>query len=127
MVEEPLPVFVAQQREQHVAPRVHVVRDQQQLAESRLPEVLGQQLDVAAPEILPRGRRRWPRRRESGSTAPRSPGSARPRSTSGAPSSRQIAPCLTRRRAGARQRVEREPGGQRADRHEQAEDDEAAG
>ena len=64
VAEEALPVFVAQEREQHVAPGVHVVRHEQQLAESRLSEVLGQQLDVAAPEVLPAREARWPRRRE---------------------------------------------------------------
>ena len=45
---------------------------------------------------------------------------------SGAPSSRQIAPCLTRRRAGARHASSASPTRQRADRHQQAEHDEAA-
>ena len=44
-----------QQREDDVVPRVEVVRDDQQLAESRLAEVIGQQLRVAAAQIGARG------------------------------------------------------------------------
>ena len=45
----------AQQREDDVVPRVEVVRDDQQLAESRLAEVVGQQLRVAAAQVRARG------------------------------------------------------------------------
>jgi len=45
-----------EQRKDDVAPRVHVVRDEQQLAEPRLAEILRQQIHVAASEIRARGR-----------------------------------------------------------------------
>ena len=52
--ERPAPAG-AQQREDDVVPRVEVVRDDQQLAESRLAKVVGQQLRVAAAQIGARG------------------------------------------------------------------------
>jgi hypothetical protein len=61
---EPCPVALAEEREHHVAPAVHVVREQHQLAESRLSDVLGEKLDVLASEL------RAAPRRESGSTTP---------------------------------------------------------
>ena len=57
--EETRPVILRQQREDEIAPRVHVVHGDEQLAESRLPEVLRDELDVAAPELG----RRWRRQR----------------------------------------------------------------
>ena len=124
VAEETLPVFVAQDREQHVAPGVHVVRHEQELAESRLSQVFGQQLDVAAPQVLPRGRgnrggaaNEIPQLRDRPVEDDRA-GERRPQQ----PPDRAVPHPPPRRRAPA---VEREPGGQRGDRHEQAEDDEA--
>ena len=94
-----------EQREHHVAPRVHVVDGDEQLAEARLPEVLGQQLDVPPRRARPRRRGERRRRRESGSTAPRAQRSTRLAGDSGPPKQAPAQP-LPR---GARAAPEREP------------------
>jgi hypothetical protein len=122
-IEEPLPVLRTEERKQHVAPRVHVVRDEEQLAEPGLPEVLGQQLDVAAPEIVPRG---WRDRRGSANQVPQLGDRAvhhhgiRKGRAEQAPD-RAMLHAAPRRCAPP---VQGEPGGQRADGHEQTENDE---
>ena len=58
MREEALTVTFTEQREHEITARVHVVRDDQQLAEGGLTEVLAEQLDEAAAKFAPRRRRK---------------------------------------------------------------------
>ena len=50
--EEAVPMRVSEQPEDDVPPDVHVVRDHEQLAKSRLTKVLEQQIDVVASELF---------------------------------------------------------------------------
>ena len=50
-------MVLRQQREDEIATRIHVVYDHEQLAETRLAEILGDELDVAAAQFNRRRRR----------------------------------------------------------------------
>ena len=91
----------AEQREHEVAPRIEVVHDDEQLAEAGLSEVVGEQLGVAAGEVL---RVRLSDLRAAANRAPTAPRGSRrrpPPSPIGAASAAHQNPPRCRRRAGS--------------------------
>ncbi len=57
--EEPRAMVLRQQRKDEIATRIHVVRNHQELTESRLAEIFGNELDVAAAQFNRGRRRQW--------------------------------------------------------------------